>query len=100
MSEDTPDLLSKARVIHDDTLCLDAHADIVTTKTSPQFLSKGGASKVAPEKMREGGLNSVVLALAVGPGSRSERGVKFAREQMQLQHATVLQLLEADKSIA
>ena len=52
MSEDTPDLLSKARVIHDDTLCLDAHADIVTTKTSPQFLSKGGASKVAPEKMR------------------------------------------------
>ncbi|MEM9177734.1 MAG: membrane dipeptidase [Myxococcota bacterium] len=67
----------EARALHARVLALDAHADLVLPTTNPSYLAKDGTSKVSPERMREGGLDAVVLAIAVEPQRRNAEG--FAR---------------------
>lgn len=73
--------------IHQAALVLDAHADIVIPSTSSSFLSSDGMSQVDPQKMRAGGVDSVVMSVAVGPGPRTADGDAAAR-------------LEADEKLA
>lgn len=72
------DLSPAALAVHEATLVLDAHADIVLPSTGAMYLDPDRRSKVAPDKMRAGGMNAVVMSLAVGPGSRSPRSVAAA----------------------
>jgi len=76
------DVSPEAQAVHDATLCLDAHADIVLPDTGAMYLDPDRRSKVAPDKMRAGGMNAVVMSLAVGPGSRSAKGVASAVREL------------------
>ncbi len=69
----------RASEIHARVLSLDAHADVVLPGTSKQYVARDGGSKVSPERMRAGGLDAVVLAIAVEPVRRDDRGFEKAR---------------------
>jgi hypothetical protein len=65
--------LEQARAIHDAALVLDAHADIEIAGSPSRYAGEDGVSRVAPEKMRAGGVDAVVMAVAVGPVPRTAR---------------------------
>jgi len=67
--------------LHAAALVLDAHADIVIPSTSTSYLSDDGSSKVSLDKMRAGGVDAVVMSIAVGPGPRTEEGDAAARAE-------------------
>jgi membrane dipeptidase len=69
----------QARLVHDSSLVLDAHADIVLPTTSHTYLTTGGESKVSPAKLKAGGVGAVVMSIAVGPGPRTSQGDADAR---------------------
>lgn len=55
--------------IHNKILVLDAHADIVIPGASGQYLGADGKSKVAINKLKAGGIDAVVMSIAVPPGA-------------------------------
>ena len=68
-----------AEVIHAHALVLDAHADIEIPGKESRYVGTDGLSKVAPDKMRAGGVDAVVMSVAVGPGPRDADGYAVAR---------------------
>jgi membrane dipeptidase len=72
---------NNALTIHNNALVLDAHADIVIPATSSSFLSPDGLSQVDPSKMEVGGVDAVVMSIAVGPGPRTSEGDQAARAE-------------------
>lgn len=68
-----------ASSVHRAVLVLDAHADIEIPGRPSRYAGADGLSKVAPDKMRAGGVDAVVMALAVGPGPRDAAGYAAAR---------------------
>ena len=85
-----------AQEIHNRALTLDAHADIELPEAPSRYASPDGTSRVAPDKMRTGRLDAVVMALAVGPGPRTEDGYAAAWATAQKELAAVRALAEAD----
>jgi len=83
-----------AAQIHAATLVLDAHADIVIPSTSRAYMSADGSSKVDPAKMRAGGVDAVVMSVAVGPGPRTKEGDAAARAEADEKIAAVHTLIE------
>lgn len=79
--------------LHENSLVLDAHADIVIPSTSPSFLSADGLSQVHPSKMRSGGVDAVIMAVAVGPGPRTPEGDAAARVEADEKLAAVQTLV-------
>jgi membrane dipeptidase len=69
----------RARAIHDAALVLDAHADIEIPEKYSRYVGADGLSRVEPAKMRAGGMDAVVMAVAVGPGPRTPEGYAAAR---------------------
>ena len=88
------EIISKAQAIHADALVLDAHADIVIPSTSLSYLGEGGVSKVSPEKLAAGGVNAVIMSVAVGPGPRTPEGDADARAVAEEKLAAALKLVE------
>ena len=80
--------------IHESSLVLDAHADIVISSTSRAYMSDDGTSKVDPAKMRAGGVDAVVMSVAVGPGPRTMEGDAAARAEADEKIAAVHTLVE------
>ena len=80
--------------IHESSLVLDAHADIVISSTSRAYMSADGTSKVDPAKMRAGGVDAVVMSVAVGPGPRTMEGDAAARAEADEKIAAVHTLVE------
>jgi membrane dipeptidase len=80
--------------IHESSLVLDAHADIVIPSTSRAYMSADGTSKVGPAKMRAGGVDAVVMSVAVGPGPRTMEGDAAARAEADEKIAAVHTLVE------
>jgi len=80
--------------IHESSLVLDAHADIVIPSTSRAYMSADGTSKVDPKKMRAGGVDAVVMSVAVGPGPRTMEGDAAARAEADEKIAAVKTLVE------
>jgi membrane dipeptidase len=72
--------LARAQQIHDDLLALDAHVDIEIPGQPSSYVGPDGLSKVAPEKMRAGGLDAAVMAVAVGPKPRTSQGYAEAKQ--------------------
>ena len=72
------DLIAQAKAIHDSALTLDAHADIEIPGKPSSYVGSDGLSKVAPSKMHAGGLDAVVMAIAVGPMPRNTSGYAAA----------------------
>ena len=87
------ELTAIARAIHEKSLVLDAHADIVTPTTAANFLSQDGQSKVALSKLEAGGVDAVVLAVAVPPGARTEEADAQARKEADAQLASVVAMV-------
>ena len=73
-------LITRAQVLHERILTVDAHADIEIPGAPSSYVGPDGLSKVAPEKMRIGGLDAVVMAIAVGPKPRNPEGYSQARQ--------------------
>ncbi len=66
-------------VVHQQALVLDAHADIEIPGKESRYAGADGKSKVEPSKMKAGGVDAVVMSIAVGPGPRDEEGYRQAR---------------------
>ena len=86
-------LMVRAKAIHASALTLDAHADIEIPGKPSSYVGSDGLSKVAPQKMRTGGLDAVVMAIAVGPMPRNAEGYAAAKVIAQTK-------LEAVKALA
>jgi len=82
-------LIARAQAIHTLALTLDAHADIEIPGKPSSYAGSDGLSKVAPAKMRAGGLDAVVMALAVGPMPRNIDGYAAAKALAQTKLAAV-----------
>ena len=86
-------LITQAKAIHALALTLDAHADIEIPGKPSSYVGRDGLSKVAPSKMRAGGLDAVVMAIAVGPMPRNADGYAAAKTLAQIK-------LEAVRALA
>jgi membrane dipeptidase len=74
-----PSLLNRAQAIHSAALTIDAHADIEIPGKPSMYVGADGLSKVTPQKMQKGGLDAVVMSLAVGPMPRAPEGYSKAK---------------------
>ena len=83
---------ANARRIHETALVLDAHADIEIPGKASRYAGPDGLSNVSPEKMKIGGVDAVVMAIAVGPGPRTTSGYAEARALADEKLAAVLAL--------
>ena len=79
-----------AQTIHEKALVLDAHADIEIPGRESRYAGADGLSQVAPAKMRAGGVDAVVMAIAVGPGPRDAEGYAQARARADEELAAVI----------
>jgi membrane dipeptidase len=86
----------RARTVHQNSLVLDAHADIVIASTSRRYMSTDGTSKVSPDKLVAGGVGAVVMSIAVGPGPRTEVGDANARKIADEKLSSIRSLLSAN----
>lgn len=79
--EDVAVALTAAEVerIHASAVVIDAHADIEYADAPSRYALPNGVSRVAPQKLRDGGVDVVVMAVAVGPGARDAEGYASAR---------------------
>jgi membrane dipeptidase len=89
--------MSDAQSIHRDAITIDAHADIELPGQPSSYVGSDGLSKVSPEKMRSGGLDAVVMSIAVGPKPRTAEGYAEARRIAETELAAV-QTLVADSA--
>lgn len=91
----TPEVVAPdiAQEIHQKALVLDAHADIEIPGKESRYVGEDGRSKVEPAKMRTGGVDAQVMAVAVGPGPRTPEGYATARQQAEEEVAAVLDLV-------
>ncbi|XOV82734.1 MAG: dipeptidase [bacterium] len=79
-------------LLHRNALVIDAHADIEIPGNYSRYVGDDGLSQVAPDKMRAGGVDAVVMAIAVGPGPRDAEGYQSARARADEELAAVLAL--------
>ena len=89
----TSSSLERIQKIHDDLLALDAHVDIEIPGQPSSYVGPDGLSKVAPEKMRAGGLDAAVMAVAVGPKPRTAEGYAEAKQIAEAELAAVDRLI-------
>ena len=82
-------LIARAKNIHSSALTIDAHADIEIPGKPSSYVGSDGLSKVSPKKMRAGGLDAVVMSIAVGPMPRNSDGYAKARSLAQTKLAAV-----------
>ena len=87
-------LLAEARAIHQRVLTFDAHADIEIPGKPSMYVGADGLSKVAVEKMHQGDLDAVAMAVAVGPLPRNKAGFAEARRIADAKLAAAVALTE------
>ncbi|MBL4682923.1 MAG: membrane dipeptidase [Pseudomonadales bacterium] len=84
--------------VHSKAFVLDAHADIEIPGKESRYVGDDGLSKVSPSKMRTGGVDAVVMAIAVGPGPRNAEGYAKARTIANEELAAVIDLTQDPKN--
>ncbi len=85
-------LLEQARAIHERVLVLDAHADTELADAPSPYVGDDGLSQVDPAKLHAGGVDAVVMSVAVGSGPRTPEGYAAARSRADEEVAAVLEL--------
>ena len=85
-------LLEQARAIHEQVLVLDAHADTELPEAPSPYVGDDGLSQVVPAKLHAGGVDAVVMSVAVGSGPRTPDGYAAARSRADEEVAAVLDL--------
>lgn len=89
-----------AAAIHARTLVLDAHVDILLPETPPQYRDRDGGAHASLAKLQAGGVDAVLLALAVGPGPRDAAGVAAARAEVDAKYAALQEFVAASGGAA
>ena len=69
----------EAAAVHDRVLVLDSHADVLLPSTPKRYYLDGRDSRVDLPHLEKGGVDAIILAVAVGPGPRDAAGVAAAR---------------------
>lgn len=92
----TPD----ATAIHQRSLVLDAHVDILLPDTPARYRDRDGTAHASLDKLRQGGVDAVVLALAVGPGPRDAAGFKAARAEVDAKLAALKRFVDDSNGAA
>jgi membrane dipeptidase len=72
---------ARARDIHQRALTLDSHVDVLLPSTPKRYYGKDGKSAAEVGKLRQGGVDVIALAIAVGPGPRTKEGDRQARAE-------------------
>jgi len=90
VAEDAP--LPTAAGVHAKALVLDGHADVLLPETPRRYYLPGGGSRVDLLHLKAGGVDAVVLAVAVGPGPRDAAGVAAARKEADAKLALIRKL--------
>ena len=94
LTDQNATLMAQAQAIHATALTIDAHADIEIPDKPSMYVGSDGLSKVGPQKMQKGGLDAVVMSLAVGPMPRTPDGYAAAKALAQTKLAAVNALAE------
>ena len=82
--------------IHESSIIIDAHADIMMPNTSADNRDADGLSQVTPEKLRAGGVDTVAMTLAITAGaSRSLEADAEGRAEVNTKLAAVRALVES-----
>jgi len=71
----------EAEAIHGRVLVLDSHADVLLPSTPQRYYLPDGGSRVDLARLTAGGVDAIVLSVAVGPGPRDAAGVAAARDE-------------------
>ena len=86
--------------LHEQILVIDAHADIEIPGKESVYAGADGRSEVAPDKMRAGGVDVVVMAAAVGPQPRNAEGYAAARARAEEEIAAIQRIVgESDNKV-
>jgi membrane dipeptidase len=80
---------AKAVALNKKLLNLDAHSDVLVDSTPEQYWGPDHSSRTDLAKLREGSVDAVAFAIAVGPGPRTPEGVAAARKEADLKLATI-----------
>jgi len=70
-----------ADAVHRRALVLDGHADVLLPTTPARYALPGGGSRTDLDHLTRGGVDAIVLSVAVGPGPRDAEGVRAARAE-------------------
>lgn len=87
---------SDAAAVHRRALVLDGHTDILLPETPARYYLPGGQSRTSLDRLTQGGVDAIVLSLAVGPGPRDAAGVRAARAEIDAKLAKVRALIAAN----
>ena len=83
---------SAADAIHRRVLVLDSHVDVLPPGSNPRAFDADGASYSELSKLRAGGVDALVYALAVSTGPRTPEGYAAARAEVAAKLAAVRQI--------
>lgn len=70
-----------SRAVHDSVLVLDSHADVLLPSTPRNYYLPDGGSRVSLDRLIAGGVDAVVLSVAVGSGPETPEGDAAARAE-------------------
>ncbi len=65
----------------DAALVLDSHTDVLLPGTAQRYYAPDGGSRTSLAQLTAGGVDAVVLAIAVGPGPETPEGYAAARKE-------------------
>ena len=78
-----------AGAVHRNALVLDGHADVLLPSTPARYYLPGGGSRADLDHLTRGGVDAIVLSLAVGPGPRDAAGIAAARADVDAKLARI-----------
>lgn len=84
--------LDQAEQIHRRVLVLDGHADVLLPTTAQSYYLPDGGSRVELARLAQGGVDAIVLSLAVGPGPRDAAGTAAARADVDAKLARIREI--------
>lgn len=88
LAQEAPDVAA----VHRQALTLDGHVDVLLPSSPVRYRLPDGGSRADLTRLTEGGIDAVVLSVAVGPGPRDADGVRAARAEADAKLAQILAL--------
>lgn len=71
-----------AAAVHQRATVIDGHVDVLLPSTPRRYYLPDGGDRADLARLTQGGVDAVVLSLAVGPGPRDAAGVRAARAEV------------------
>lgn len=83
------------RAVHDAVLVLDSHVDVLLPGTPQRYYAPGGGSRASLAQLEAGGVDALVLSVAVGPGPETPEGDAAAKQEADAKLAAIQQFIAA-----